>query len=547
MLALKMRTKIFKLKHHLIQTFILLIPVFFLFYPGYKHRWNSEDAFISFRVVSNILHGHGPVYNIEERVEAYTHPLWIAILTLSAAITGSIEIPAVWMGLLFTCLGLLFSEMGAVKLLKKTENKIIVVPLGAIVIASLPPFWDFATSGLETGLAFFWLGFSFFITVNLMFKPKLLACTLLWLSLGPLIRPDLGLFFFKKRTENLSILRIIKFLLPAFLLPFSYQIFRMGYFASLLPNPAIAKEAFGNYFRQGIIYLLDFTDSYTLFIPLLALAIYSIKIYIESKKEKKDYIFTVPFSFFIGGLIHVIYIVLIGGDFMHARLLLPGAFSIFISISPIIFDNSDFKTWVLSSTLTWCIICALTLRGEEEGAFHGIVNERIHYITCANHGNPVKISDYKICGLYHLGMKKRVDALKNKNEKVILYHENIGIAGFLAGSEVRVFDRLGLADPIASRLVLERRGRPGHEKDLPEEWVWARIGIKRENPKVKCAMEALKCGALKEYLEAIQGKFEWKNFLRNIVIAVKSRNLRIPADPCQAKVKLCNDFQGNLR
>lgn len=36
----------------------------------------DEDAFISFRVVDNFVHGHGLRWNIDERVQVFTNPLW---------------------------------------------------------------------------------------------------------------------------------------------------------------------------------------------------------------------------------------------------------------------------------------------------------------------------------------------------------------------------------------------------------------------------------------------------------------------------------------
>ena len=39
---------------------------------GYQRRWVTEDAFISLRVVQQVLAGNGPVFNAGERVEAYT-------------------------------------------------------------------------------------------------------------------------------------------------------------------------------------------------------------------------------------------------------------------------------------------------------------------------------------------------------------------------------------------------------------------------------------------------------------------------------------------
>ncbi len=532
----------------LVQILIILTPVLFLFCEGYIHRWNSEDAFISFRVVDNLISGYGPVYNIDERVEAYTHPLWVAILSLSAIITKSIELSAVWLGLTFSCLGLLFGIIGGIKIIKNERNS-LHIPLGAFVIASLPTFWDFATSGLETGLAFLWLGVSFFLWIYFLEKPKKLNFVLLWFSLGTLIRPDLGIFwvgfmivtiiilaFFHQ--EKIDLRRILKFLIFSFLFPLFYQIFRMGYFASIFPNPTFAKEAFKLNMRQGLIYLWDFISPYALYIPtilciLIILAYKSLRI---SRKESIVYT-----SFFILGLFHITYVVFIGGDFMHGRFLLPSFFSIFISIPSIPLNKTHFYNFLIGSAVTWCIICGILLRIPYKNTNrYGITNERAHYIACASIRNPVKIVDYKKCGLYGLGMNARVKAIRSK-KRSFLYHENIGISGFVAGSKVHVFDMLGLADPIASRFYIDKRGRPGHEKYMPLEWILARIEENSDNMKVNYAKRAMECGDLSEYLESIRGKLTLKKFTRNILVALKTFKMRIPMEPFEAMQKFCGD------
>ena len=48
-----------------------------------RTAWLSDDAYISFRAADNILNGYGPVWNVGERVQAFTHPLWLAISTLA--------------------------------------------------------------------------------------------------------------------------------------------------------------------------------------------------------------------------------------------------------------------------------------------------------------------------------------------------------------------------------------------------------------------------------------------------------------------------------
>ena len=63
----------------------------------------TDDAFISFRYVRNLLNGHGLVFNVGERVEGYSNFLWILEL---AAVWGALgirpEYAAPWLSILFT-------------------------------------------------------------------------------------------------------------------------------------------------------------------------------------------------------------------------------------------------------------------------------------------------------------------------------------------------------------------------------------------------------------------------------------------------------------
>ena len=67
----------------------------------------TDDAFISFRYVRNLLNGHGLMFNVGERVEGYSNFLWALEL---AAIWRVLDIPpehaAPWLSVLFTALTL---------------------------------------------------------------------------------------------------------------------------------------------------------------------------------------------------------------------------------------------------------------------------------------------------------------------------------------------------------------------------------------------------------------------------------------------------------
>src|SRR4030095_14165123 len=54
-------------------------------------------------------------------------------------------------------------------------------------------------------------------------------------------------------------------------LPVAYQVFRMGYYAMVVPNTAVAKEAGDSNWAQGRRYLSDLVDPYRLGGPLAVL------------------------------------------------------------------------------------------------------------------------------------------------------------------------------------------------------------------------------------------------------------------------------------
>ena len=50
-----------------------------------RTAWLSDDSLISLRTVLNVTHGFGLTFNIAERVQTFTHPLWLLLLTIAYA------------------------------------------------------------------------------------------------------------------------------------------------------------------------------------------------------------------------------------------------------------------------------------------------------------------------------------------------------------------------------------------------------------------------------------------------------------------------------
>ena len=65
-------------------------------YLAYVSRLLTDDAFISFRYVRNLLEGNGLVWNPGERVEGYSNFLWVLELAAIWAVTGVPPEDAVW-------------------------------------------------------------------------------------------------------------------------------------------------------------------------------------------------------------------------------------------------------------------------------------------------------------------------------------------------------------------------------------------------------------------------------------------------------------------
>ena len=55
-----------------------------------QNSWIAEDAYITLRTVGNFLHGFGLRWNIAERVQSYTHPLWFFLLSFGVFVTNEV-------------------------------------------------------------------------------------------------------------------------------------------------------------------------------------------------------------------------------------------------------------------------------------------------------------------------------------------------------------------------------------------------------------------------------------------------------------------------
>lgn len=274
-----------------------------------------------------------------------------------------------------------------------------------------------------------------------------------------------------------------------------------------------------------------------------------------------------------GALLHAAFVVKVGGDFMHGRLLLPALFALALPAAVLPFRRDDSKVTVpLAVVATWAVIAAVGLRPDYFGSDvippdnGGVADEHGFYVTFTGEEHPVTLEQHAGGGFMaaavavegHLEQGLSYvnpssftlyapGALVPRPEpgyRIVTTYPTIGVFGYHLGPEVAVVDALGLADPLAARTALppDRPGRIGHEKSLHPAWVVARFADNApvDDPEVAAAAEALECGQVAQLERAVSAPLDWKRFVNNVVASAELTALRLPGLPSEAARQQCS-------
>lgn len=274
-----------------------------------RTAWTSDDAFITLRVVDNLINGYGLVWNTDERVQAYTHPLWMLLIALFYFFTREPY---------FTVLGLsaALSILSVAVLLRMCGNDLWRVALIGITLIGSKAFVDFSTSGLENPLSHFLLALLCFTYLRASpAKPHY------WAALSGLLllnRLDFVLFIVPLLLGHMRCAKSWAERWHALSLAVGPALVWMGfstfYYGFPLPNTFYAKQYAdiprSEYFVRGIAYLYDFISND----PLSAVTIACGAVLGTIGFNRK---MLWPFS--LGTALYATYVFWIGGDFMRGR------------------------------------------------------------------------------------------------------------------------------------------------------------------------------------------------------------------------------------
>lgn len=415
---------------------------------GWQRRWISDDGLIVLRTVRNLLAGNGPVFNAGERVEANTSTVWTYLLYVGSWLAGPVrlEYVALAFALTLSVLGVVLLMLGAAALYLPglRRRRALLLPAGAVAYIAVPPARDFATSGLESGLVLAYLGLLWWLMViwsqalrtphSRALGPVFTGALAFVAGLSVLVRPELALIgggaLIMLLVAARGRRRRLLILLAGGLLPVVYQIFRMGYYALLVPGTALAKDATGDKWSQGMIYLANFNAPYALWLPTVLLAALGLLLWLSAGRRRAvrrpvpagygRWARTVQSPagvvcfFLVSGLLQGAYWTRQGGDFMHGRVLLVPLFCLLapVAVIPVLLPErvkrSGQRGYLLAgaTSVLWLAITGWGLWAANspgmaalEGAgtrvtYSGIVDERRFYAQATGKAHPLTAADY---------------------------------------------------------------------------------------------------------------------------------------------------------
>ncbi|MEV7099695.1 hypothetical protein AB0M80_43450 [Amycolatopsis sp. NPDC051045] len=555
---------------------VVAAAALFIAVLGYSTRWICDDALIYTRAVEQILAGNGPVYNVGERAETSTSALWQWLLALAGFLFGQPDTSTIsWvLGLVLTAAGFGLA-VDATWRLHSRRHFAVPLPCGLLVLLGMRPVWEYATSGLETGLTTFWMaaGWWLFLRLRTKASAKAILLAAFTMGLGPLVRPDLALVAAVFLAALWPAVRPGRSLAlgaagAAAVLPLAYEIFRMGFYGILVPMPALTKNAGESLWTRGFAYVADFAGPYLLWLPLIVvIVVFAGLLHRRSGRWSEPMVALTPV---VAGALHLGYVVKVGGDYMHARMALPALFLILLPV--LVIPRSKNAGVAAVVVAVWASLCAgLARYPAADGSVLGIDDERAYYVRWTGNSAPTNSAAY-VQRLQRL--KDVVMAETGSGRRSLIYHGvgpgndiiitpartgamvvgvYLGTVGMLAPTGVGIVDFWGLANPIGARFDFPTV-KPGHSKPLGNAWLLADHAAP-EAPvhpsgnfavsgtvtpeQVTAARHALSCGDLAEIQRSTREPLTFKRFWDNLTGAWRRTRVTIPPDPFEAERKFC--------
>jgi arabinofuranosyltransferase len=442
-----------------IESLFILFPLALYLLIVIRRAWVGDDAYITFRTVDNFIHGYGLVWNVGERVQAYTHPLWMFLLTGVYALTRELHFTSLIVSTVISLTAVAF-------LATRLTRSLLAGGFAVLTLTLSRAFVDYSTSGLENPLSHLLMVLFAFVYLSpamrqrpfwLSFLTSLLLLTRLDLAL--LVLPALLLLLYQQHDQQ-ALQQLIMGGGPLL----AWEGFSLFYYGFPVPNTYYAKLNTGiptsELIQQGFQYFLNLLE----FDPLTLLMILAVVLLTLGSHHRQR------IALGLGIILYLVYILRIGGDFMTGRFL-----SVPLLLAICLLTQLDFDGLPLPETLLLFAIPLLVGLGAPNATLdfrdtaslqnhadyldhRGIVDERQNLATFTA---PLALPRDAQPPTHIWAWQGTRDA--GSGRKLALKF-GLGFYGFNAGPGIYVIDQVALADPLLARLPAARdiHWRVGH-------------------------------------------------------------------------------------
>jgi arabinofuranosyltransferase len=424
-----------------------------------KRAFAMDDAYITFRTVDNVIHGHGLTWNPTERVQAYTNPLWMLVVSAAALVTREVY---------GTTLVLQLAATAAAAYLLATRVARGAVA-GALAVASLllsKAFVDYSTSGMENALGHLLLVVFALAYLRADALPRALvrcalaAALVVWNRLDHALLVAPALLVAARATWKSSGPRPTLRALAIGLAPLlSWTAFTLFYYGSAVPNSARAKLTSGvgalDLLARGGAY---FSNSLRLDAPTLFVIFAALAASLATRARA-----LLPLA--AGIALTLLYVLRVGGDHMSGRFFsAPFVMAVSIVARLDALEAASVRRafggalaaagWMASfSSLTWAYEDHEPEKDESEIADYARGWHGASGLVTRSWSHPGPSHDW-------IALGRSLRAKASSGEVPVL--GGAGYAGYYAGPAVTILDEYALTEPLLARLPIPDAKHEGY-------------------------------------------------------------------------------------
>jgi arabinofuranosyltransferase len=450
-----------------------------------RKAWVCDDAYITFRTIDNFTHGLGLTWNPDERVQSYSHPLWMLLVSAFYAVTGEPFYTSIALGVALSLATLILTWRAAAGP--------ALASLALALFAASSAFTDYSTSGLENPLTHLLLALFLwgFLREGELEPRRLALLSLLAALLGAnridalvLILPALAAAAWRTARAH-GVGRTIRAIALGSLPLVAWELFSLVYYGFPFPNSAYAKlnNGFGRwelaargleYFRHSAVH-----DPLT----LLTIGLGSTATLLASRGRGRVAAVACGVAFYL------LCVVSVGGDFMTGRF-----FTAPLVAAIALASRAPLRPWAAWAMVAM-VLCARLFLPAYSPLFHpvassresdealddtGISDERAYYgpiasLRQAPPGGPWPApgaakkmadvgswwtSDVWLPGLKRLGLVDENEtwpptllrSVPGDPIRPVIVRAAVGFVGFYGGPSLHIIDLHGLGDPLLARM-----------------------------------------------------------------------------------------------